>query len=1801
MKRTSFRKFSIPTIMKYSIPTNRLRRFALAATIGGIAIAVAHSAFTSAQVPLPAFPGAAGFGANARGGRGGSVYIVTNLNDSGPGSFRDAVSQPNRYVVFAVGGVIRINSRIQVAPNLTIAGQTAPGEGITIYGNGLSFSNANNTITRYLRVRMGVVGDSGVDAVTIAQGDNMIFDHVSVSWGRDETFSVSGTASNVTVQDSIIAQGLFSHSAGGLLETSGGVSIVRCLYIDNVTRNPKVKGVNEFVNNVVYNWGREGGYILGDSAGQSFVNVIENYYINGPSTGIQPFTRGNLNFHIYAQNNYHDDNLNGQLDGAIVPQSGYTTVDWITTPFSYPTVGALNVMPATEAYGHVIANAGASRFRDRVDLRLVEEAHSLGALGQIISNENDPPMNGPGPVAGGRAPADADLDGMPDYWEIAAGLDPNVADQNGDADGNGYTNLEDYLNSLVKGGVQQGSITSVTDDTGLSAADAVTSDDTLTLSGAARAGAGVTVTKVGTGVIGSTTAGSSGRWSLDLGAPLVEGPHAFTATFANASGGVSPPTPAFLVTVDRTPPAAPVISSVTLDPQLTINGTGEPGGQVEVTLEGAGSIGQALVNEDGLWSVVYTGAPPEPGARAFTAVITDRAGNAGPASAPYIIDTSIAAPVITAVSDDTGASTTDRITRDTTLILSGAATVGTTVTLSRAGTGSLGTATVAPDGSWTFDYTGTVLAPGVYNFSATATNASGSSSPASASFVVTVDTAAPVVSSIQRQNPLTVATTASNLTFRVNFSESVSGVDLGDFSLTLTGATTGSLSALTPLSDRSFDVLVTGVGGEGAARLDLRASGTGIVDVAGNVIGAGFTAGQTYTIRALGSSVWIMPETGGVWSDNTNWEQNQIANGVSATADFASLDITEDVTVHLDSPRLLGNMIFGDTDVTTAANWLLDDNGSPSNVVNLAVNTGSPTIMVNPLGGSAVATIGAVLNGSGGLAKEGTGMLVLTRENTIAGPLNVNRGTLRIGPGGSLSATTVTITNLVSSLNVAGGRFVASGLATITPRNSSIIIDSGEAHFDGGVTCANTRDAIFSVRGGVVTASSVNFPRTSDATINFGTGLLIQGGTTTIGSVSLGTVNSWGVMSVEAGSLAITGPLTVGHQVTSGRGGAIRVTGGELHVTDTEFGVVMSRNPGTNPNNVSQANFLGGVSVIEKFTLGFDSTVTAGSATITVNGGSLYLGAGGIAKNGAAGFATNLNFSSGLLGAKADWGTSLPINLPADGNLAIKAADVAGASHNITLNGPLSGAGGFIKTGGGRLTLGAANAFTGAVAVNGGALDVDGSLSSGAGLSVNSGGVLTGDGTIGRAAVLNANGAIMPGAAAPGSALALDSLAWNTGGVLAFNLDSTANQLAVTGALTKGEAGPRHFVFGTGPGFAIGNVYTLVTFGSTDLIASDLSYSGLPPGFIGAFTVTSNGVLFEVFGPPVIAAQPQSLIALMGGGATFSVAVNNSPGMGHHWFKDGVAIAGATGVGLTINNIQAADIGSYTVVASNGAGNATSDAATLSIAAVALINHAPSFNSGVLEGSIRQMLGESVALNGSTTISGDLFAPGLPNVILNGSPNYGGTLDGSGATTPANYTVTLNSNTTLGHVVRRSDPVPLPAVTAPAPPTGTRSVTLNNASDPIGDWAMVRNLTLNSNVGQIAVPAGAYGDFTANGGSGFTLGVAGSVLPSVYYFQRLTLNNQTRIEVSGPVIVVVANGVSVNGGVIGSADHPAWLTFDIYAGGLTLNGGANVYGYVAAPRGAVAINGNCQIVGGLASDRLTINNNGRLRLLAPSE
>lgn len=397
-----------------------------------------------------AFPGAEGFGRYATGGRGGEVYIVTNLNDSGPGSFRDAVSRPNRIVVFEVGGVIKISNRVVVSPNITIAGQTAPGDGVVIYGNGVSFTAAHNAIVRYLRIRMGRGGDSGADAVTITDNANVqIYDHVSASWGRDETFSITGNADSITIQNSIIAQGLQTHSCGGLLEPSGPISLYRNLYIDNNTRNPKVKGRNQFVNNIIYNWGYEGAYIMGGSAGNSYVNIINNYFIEGPSSDVQPFTRGTPTFVPYVEGNYHDANQNGALDGELLPISAYPGITTFRdTPYDYPMPNV--VLTPQETYDYVLQNAGASYpFRDPVDAMLIDELASLGLKGALISDEKTLPTQGPGDVHGAPATPDNDRDGIPNAWELANGLNPNDPADSRIINTDGYMNLERYINELI--------------------------------------------------------------------------------------------------------------------------------------------------------------------------------------------------------------------------------------------------------------------------------------------------------------------------------------------------------------------------------------------------------------------------------------------------------------------------------------------------------------------------------------------------------------------------------------------------------------------------------------------------------------------------------------------------------------------------------------------------------------------------------------------------------------------------------------------------------------------------------------------------------------------------------------------------------------------------------------------------------------------------------------------------------------------------------------------------------------------------------------------------------------------------------------------------------------------------------------------------------------------------------------------------------------------------------------------------------------------------------------------------------
>ena len=422
---------------------------------------------------LIAFPGAEGYGRFARGARAGenpTVYHVTNLNDSGKGSLRDAVSQPNRIVVFDVAGVIRIKSPLVFSKNLTIAGQTAPGSGIVIYGERTSFSGASDIIVRYLRIRMGMSGRGQNDAAGIANGSNMIFDHCSISWGKDETFSINsdgknGGVGNITIQKTIMSQGLLPHSAGGLCQptnTVGGVTLYRNLYADNNTRNHKVKGLNQYINNVVYHWGSGGGYNLGgDSEGRIWADVQSNYFIQGPNSGGNGVGSGNQLTTVYQRGNKTDMSRDGVLNGRDMDENDFaraTRVDSFEDllqseeyPSEHPHASIASMsMSAEEAYQWVVDSVGACLpDRDEVDEYVIDELRSLGNKGVIISSESVLGLvNGVGNIYNAPKPLDTDNDGMPDEWEKANGLDPNDATDAVKVAANGYLNIENYINSI---------------------------------------------------------------------------------------------------------------------------------------------------------------------------------------------------------------------------------------------------------------------------------------------------------------------------------------------------------------------------------------------------------------------------------------------------------------------------------------------------------------------------------------------------------------------------------------------------------------------------------------------------------------------------------------------------------------------------------------------------------------------------------------------------------------------------------------------------------------------------------------------------------------------------------------------------------------------------------------------------------------------------------------------------------------------------------------------------------------------------------------------------------------------------------------------------------------------------------------------------------------------------------------------------------------------------------------------------------------------------------------------------------
>lgn len=457
------------------------------------------------QSDMLAFPGAEGGGRYSFGGRGGKVYVVTNLNDDGPGSLRWACEQGGaRIIVFNVAGIIRLQTPLIIrAPYITIAGQTAPGDGVCIAGESV-WINTHDVIIRYMRFRRGEtwVGRRD-DAIGGNPIGNIIIDHVSATWGLDENMSMYrhmyndstgkiedkfGTV-NITIQNSIFGEALdtWNHAFGSTL---GGenCTFMRNLWANNAGRNPSVgwNGVFNFANNVVYNWVHRS--IDGGDYRAQF-NIINNYFKPGPATPkntpvghriLKPESgRSKLKEKYYGRSYVNGnimegypeitkDNWNGGVQVEEERDAGkYKDFMKVNKPLP---MAPVTILSAEEARKYVLANAGATLpKRDAVDARIVKEA----TTGKVEINPNvklpetqfkhrrlpidsykigiitDPAQVGGYPEYKGTPYVDSDNDGMPDAYELKVGLNPKDAADAAKIAKNGYSNIENYLNSVV--------------------------------------------------------------------------------------------------------------------------------------------------------------------------------------------------------------------------------------------------------------------------------------------------------------------------------------------------------------------------------------------------------------------------------------------------------------------------------------------------------------------------------------------------------------------------------------------------------------------------------------------------------------------------------------------------------------------------------------------------------------------------------------------------------------------------------------------------------------------------------------------------------------------------------------------------------------------------------------------------------------------------------------------------------------------------------------------------------------------------------------------------------------------------------------------------------------------------------------------------------------------------------------------------------------------------------------------------------------------------------------------------------
>lgn len=892
--------------------------------------------------------------------------------------------------------------------------------------------------------------------------------------------------------------------------------------------------------------------------------------------------------------------------------------------------------------------------------------------------------------------------------------------------------------------------------------------------------------------------------------------------------------------------------------------------------------------------------------------------------------------------------------------------------------------------------------------------------------------------------------------------------------------------------------------------------------------------------------------------------------------------------------------------------------------LNLAL-TSNQTINANTGG----VTVGGVISGAYGLVKAGSQPLSLTGQNTFTGDVIHNTGTLSIAGVGTGTAGSPTAGALGrGTLRLGGGLLTSSTAATVF---NNLVLQNGTTTSIASNTANITLAGNISGSGNI-TESGANVGGTHFNGDNSGfTGTFTSSNATNhrvrFNRTTAGSANATWVLNnsqTDGNGLAIAGGGTISFGALSG-GGQFRSDAGNNTTVTLSVGAL---NTNTTFNGVMVVN---GTQII--------ALTKIGTGTLTLTGANTYIGAttvaaGALLVNNT--FKSPVTVNAGTFGGTGSSNSPITVNTGgsfAPGNLGIGTFTTtgaltlnSGAIYALQFNSSNSTADKIVATGvslaGASLNasdLGTANLVGGAtftIIDNTSANPVSGTfagLPEGATFTVGANLFrITYAGGTGNDVVLSV---ILP------ATVTLSNLAQTYDGApkpvtvstapggltvnVSYNGSATPPVNAGSYAVVATIADPIYLGSATGT-LVIGKADAVVTLGNFsqtyDGSPKAVSLSTVPAGlpvvvtYDGSATVPTDAGSYAavaVVSNPNYTGSASGTLVIGKAGATITLASLAQPYNGTPRVVTATTTPADLTVDLAYNGAPAAPVypGSYPVVATiNEPNYEGSVSATLTVGITALVRHAPTLNS-IVDGSVQLLLPESVTLNSTGAVAGDLLVPGTPNVQLNGQPTFMGPLDGPGSSTPSNYTVTLNHGSVLRYLVRRIDPITMPMVAAPPASTGTRTVVISTASQSIGDFATLKNLTLNGSAGIREIPPGTYGAFAVNGSSGLVLGVEGATEPAVYNFQSLTLNTlpgSAKLQIVGPVIVTLANGTLING-TAGSAAHPEWLTLQIATGGLTISGTTAFNGNVIAPNGTVTLNSNATLNGTVVADRLTLN------------